>query len=77
MNRSFAAVTLNLLFGVPIVSPIALPKPVAATCDRQLNELHYLIDSKVVGEAGIEPTTPGLEERGVAAAPPGVTELSH
>jgi hypothetical protein len=31
----------------------------------------------VVGEAGIEPTTPGLEERVVTAAPPGVTQVSH
>jgi len=30
-----------------------------------------------VGEAGIEPTTPGLEERGVTAARPGVTEVLH
>ena len=42
---------------------IVLLKPIATTCDWLFSELPYLIDSKVVGEAGIEPTTPGLEGR--------------
>ncbi len=54
-----------------VVEPEACNASRANTCNRDLDALGamefgawmYLIDSKMVGEAGIEPTTPGLEGR--------------
>ena len=48
---------------VPIVSPIVVRRLIAITCDAVFQGSMQTIDFKMVGEAGIEPTTPGLEGR--------------